>query len=129
VKLRAFAGVPGFLRRSTGPGWALVGDAGFFRDPLTAHGITDAFRDAELLVRAISEGSDEALERYRTVRAEVTRGLMEVTDRIASLEWDMDEVQALHLTLNREMNVGLDLIRTYGAGKGRSPGIASTAAA
>jgi flavin-dependent dehydrogenase len=129
VKLRAFAGVPGFLRRSTGPGWALVGDAGFFRDPLTAHGITDAFRDAELLVRAISEGSEEALERYRTVRAEVTRGLMDVTDRIASLEWDMDEVQALHLTLNREMNVGLDLIRTYGAGKDRSPGIASTAAA
>lgn len=129
VKLRAFAGVPGFLRRSTGPGWALVGDAGFFRDPLTAHGITDAFRDAELLARAISRGSEEALVDYRTVRAEVTRGLMDVTDRIASLEWDMEEVKALHLSLNREMNVGLDLIRTYGAGKGQAPGVASTVAA
>ena len=34
-------------RRAGGPGWALVGDAGYFRDPLTAHGITDALRDAE----------------------------------------------------------------------------------
>ena len=36
-KLRAFAGTPGFLRRSAGPGWALVGDAGYFKDPITAH--------------------------------------------------------------------------------------------
>ena len=32
-----------------GPGWALVGDAGYFKDPITTHGITDALRDAELL--------------------------------------------------------------------------------
>ena len=42
-----FGGDHGFLRQATGPGWALVGDAGYFKDPLTAHGITDAFRDAE----------------------------------------------------------------------------------
>src|SRR5690606_7663674 len=52
-KLRAFAGVPGFLRRAAGPGWALVGDAGYFRDPITAHGITDALRDSELLAQAV----------------------------------------------------------------------------
>ncbi len=129
VKLRAFPGVPGFLRRSTGPGWALVGDAGFFRDPLTAHGITDAFRDAELLARAISDGSEQALADYCTVRAEVTRGLLDVTDRVASLEWDMEEVKALHLTLNREMNLGLELIRAYDAEEGDTPGSPSTAAA
>jgi hypothetical protein len=39
------------LRRATGPGWALVGDAGYFKDPLTAHGITDALRDAEFLTQ------------------------------------------------------------------------------
>jgi flavin-dependent dehydrogenase len=40
---------PNHLRRAYGSGWALVGDAGFHRDPISAHGISDAFRDAELL--------------------------------------------------------------------------------
>ena len=38
---------------ATGPGWALVGDAGYHRDPITGHGISDAFRDAEFLAWAI----------------------------------------------------------------------------
>ena len=49
--LRTFTGQPGHMRRSWGPGWALVGDAGYFKDPLTAHGLTDALRDAELLAQ------------------------------------------------------------------------------
>jgi len=44
--VRAFRGRPGLLRQACGPGWLLVGDAGFFRDPLTSHGISDALRDA-----------------------------------------------------------------------------------
>ena len=51
--LRGFPGQPGWIRASAGPGWALVGDAGYFKDPITAHGITDALRDAELLARAV----------------------------------------------------------------------------
>ena len=47
--LRGWGGVPGHLRQSWGPGWALVGDAGYFKDPITTHGMTDALRDAELL--------------------------------------------------------------------------------
>jgi hypothetical protein len=39
------------MRQAFGPGWALVGDAGYHRDAVTAHGISDAFRDAELLNR------------------------------------------------------------------------------
>src|SRR5690606_6692112 len=54
--VRGFPGVPGFLRRLHGDGWALVGDAGAFRDPLSTHGISDALRDAELLARAIHDG-------------------------------------------------------------------------
>ena len=50
-RLWAFAGRRGFLREACGPGWALVGDAGYFKDPLTAHGMTDA------LVAAASVGS------------------------------------------------------------------------
>ena len=53
--LRGFPGTPGFMRSCGGPGWALVGDAGYYKDPVTAHGLTDALRDAELLVRAVLE--------------------------------------------------------------------------
>ena len=55
--LRGFPGMPARLRRPVGDGWALVGDAGSFKDPLTAHGITDALRDAELLARAVVDGT------------------------------------------------------------------------
>ena len=55
-RLHGWAGVPGFVRRSWGPGWALVGDAGYFKDPITTHGMTDALRDAELLADAIVDG-------------------------------------------------------------------------
>ena len=45
-----------FFRTPFGPGWALVGDAGFHKDPILAQGISDAFRDAELLADAIDAG-------------------------------------------------------------------------
>ena len=63
--LRVFAGRKGFLRQAFGPGWALVGDAGYFKDPLTAHGITDALRDAELLANAAAAGTEARLRRLR----------------------------------------------------------------
>lgn len=99
-RLRGYAGQPGYLRHSWGDGWALVGDAGYFKDPLTAHGITDALRDAELLARAIVErhhGDDahEALARYQQHRDLLSTDLAEVTDQIASYHWDMTEIKAL----------------------------------
>lgn len=103
-RLRAFAGLHGFVRRSAGPGWALVGDAGYFKDPLTAHGITDAFRDAEFLAEAVLSGRDERIQEYPVLRDTMVRSFMEVTDEIASMNWTLDEVQALHRTANREMN-------------------------
>ena len=63
-RLRVFAGRrPGLLRRASGPGWALVGDAGYVKDPITAHGLTDALRDAELLGRAIIAAAGGRLPR------------------------------------------------------------------
>jgi flavin-dependent dehydrogenase len=53
--IHGFPGHPGYLRRPWGPGWALVGDAAYFKDPITAHGISDALRDAELLALAVGE--------------------------------------------------------------------------
>jgi flavin-dependent dehydrogenase len=101
--LNGFAGHTGFFRQSWGPGWALVGDAGYFKDPLTAHGITDALRDAELLADAIASGSTQALARYQSTRDRLATGLFEVTDRIASFAWDMDELKAMHEALAAEM--------------------------
>ena len=45
--------MPNHLRQPSGPGWALVGDAGYHRDAITGYGISDAFRDAELLATAL----------------------------------------------------------------------------
>ena len=67
-----FAGgsVPNFFRKPYGPGWALVGDAGYNKDPITAQGIRDAFRDAELCSAALDEtfnggrSFDDAMSAY-----------------------------------------------------------------
>ena len=61
--VRGAMNLPNIIRRPVGPGWALVGDAGYHRDPITGHGMTDAFRDAELLAGAIDQWlSEEAAE-------------------------------------------------------------------
>jgi flavin-dependent dehydrogenase len=102
--VRGFGGQVGFLKRSTGPGWALVGDAGYFKDPLTAHGITDALRDAELLARAIVRGTAAAFADYETTRHDLSLRLFELTDEIASFVWSDSEVQALHRAFSSEMS-------------------------
>jgi flavin-dependent dehydrogenase len=102
-KLRSFAGVPGMFRPAWGPGWALVGDAGYFKDPITAHGITDAFRDADLLAQAVIEGTDEALARYQATRDDLALGFFEATDHVASFEWDYGSLQRSHRRASEEM--------------------------
>ncbi|MGF1469010.1 MAG: NAD(P)/FAD-dependent oxidoreductase [Sandaracinaceae bacterium] len=101
--LRRFAGRLGHLRRPYGPGWALVGDAGYFRDPITAHGITDALRDAELLARAVASSRTGALASYHEERDALGRELFAITERIASFDWSLDELAALHLDLSGAM--------------------------
>jgi 2-polyprenyl-6-methoxyphenol hydroxylase-like FAD-dependent oxidoreductase len=98
-----FAGTTGYFKQSFGPGWALVGDAGYFKDPITAHGMTDAFRDAELLVNAIQRGGTAALADYQAERDALSLPLFEATDAIASLAWDLATLQEHHLALNRAM--------------------------
>lgn len=93
-RLRRFAGAPGHLRDCAGPGWALVGDAGYFKDPVTAHGITDALIDAHRLADALS-GQDGAA-RYQEARDAHAPAMMALTHRIATLDWSMDELKAMH---------------------------------
>ena len=93
--------LPFWYRKPYGPGWALVGDAGYHKDPITAQGITDAFRDAELLADALDAGFtgarplDQALADYECFRNEETRGLYELTYEFASLAPPTAEQQTL----------------------------------
>ncbi len=86
------ADLPSFFRRPFGPGWALVGDAGYHKDPYLAHGISDAFRDAELLVEAIDAGFsgrqplDGALADYERRRNETVMPIYQLNSRLAELE-------------------------------------------
>jgi 2-polyprenyl-6-methoxyphenol hydroxylase-like FAD-dependent oxidoreductase len=106
---RGYPGQPGWIRVSAGAGWALVGDAGYFKDPITAHGITDSLRDAELLARAVLAapcgGADQlaALGEYERTRDRLSEPLFEVTERIASYEWDLTEVREHLRELSRAM--------------------------
>jgi 2-polyprenyl-6-methoxyphenol hydroxylase-like FAD-dependent oxidoreductase len=56
--VRTMANMHGFFRASAGPGWALVGDAGHFKDPTPGQGIADALRQSEKLAAAISRALD-----------------------------------------------------------------------
>jgi flavin-dependent dehydrogenase len=81
---------PNQLRQAFGPGWALVGDAGYYRDAITAYGISDAFRDAELLASALDQAlasrTEEAtaLAAYQHQRDQALREIFEITCQLAA---------------------------------------------
>jgi 2-polyprenyl-6-methoxyphenol hydroxylase-like FAD-dependent oxidoreductase len=106
----SFSGQTGLMRPSWGPGWALVGDAGCFRDPLTAHGMTDALRDAERLAHAIADGSPEAFADYQRERDAVSRELFELSDQVASFAWDMPAIRRLNEELAKQMSAEVKMI-------------------
>jgi 2-polyprenyl-6-methoxyphenol hydroxylase-like FAD-dependent oxidoreductase len=89
-----FAGtgfLPNHFRKPYGEGWALVGDAGYVKDPVTAQGITNGFSHAELLAEALDEGLSgrrvltEALSDYERRRNAEVLPMFEHTCRLASL--------------------------------------------
>jgi 2-polyprenyl-6-methoxyphenol hydroxylase-like FAD-dependent oxidoreductase len=120
-RLRGFGGARSYLRQCHGPGWALVGDAGYFKDPITAHGITDALRDAELLARAVAIGGTSAFKTYQDERDALSLPFLHVTDSIASFSWTLDEVKDLHLQLSAVMKAET----AYLEGLSRSPSLAA----
>jgi flavin-dependent dehydrogenase len=119
--LCVFAGRKGFLRQAFGPGWALVGDAGYFKDPLTAHGITDALRDAELLAHAAATGTEAGFADYALTRDALSIPLFEASDAIAALDWDLDQIKALHQTLNLAMKREVEHLVSLGEGAATLP--------
>jgi flavin-dependent dehydrogenase len=107
-RFHGFPGVPGFMRQPHGAGWALVGDSSHFKDPLSAHGITDALRDAEFLAEAVASAGRglserEALVTYGQVRDRLSMRLHEATDALATYQWDLSEVRELLLAMSKSM--------------------------
>ena len=97
--------IPYHIRRPYGPGWALVGDAGYQKDPCTASGITDAFRSAEWLAQAIDDGfsgrqpMEQALAKYEETRNQSEMPYFELTTQLAALAPPPKEVQDLLFAL------------------------------
>ena len=95
------AELPGYFRKPFGPGWALVGDAGYHKNPITAMGINDAFRDAELVAGALDEAFtgrrsfEEGMSDYQQTRDRETMPVYEFTDEFATLEPPPPEMQQL----------------------------------
>jgi flavin-dependent dehydrogenase len=114
--IHGWGGMPGYLRQSWGPGWALVGDAGYFKDPITTHGMTDALRDAELLAAAIVDstvGASEAVafERYQATRDRLSSQLFLATEDVARYDWDLVGVEARLRRVSAAMSDEVDYLQ------------------
>lgn len=108
--------LPGFFRESAGRGWALIGDAGHFKDPTLGQGISDALRQSEVLterLRGVDVTDPEAVDR-------VTRDWARWRDRDAAamywLGWDFaraGEIGDLELSLLRKISESPVLRRMF----------------
>ncbi|MFE5484398.1 NAD(P)/FAD-dependent oxidoreductase [Streptomyces sp. NPDC056527] len=100
--------VPNYFRTPYGPGWALVGDAGYLKDFITAQGIQDAFQDAELCARAVDETLtgqrpfEEAMRDYQEARDERVREIYEFTADFACLDPPTPEMRRMFGAIARQ---------------------------
>ena len=91
--------------------WVFVADAGYNKDFITAQGISDAFRDAELCAAALDQAFsgtrrfENALVEYQSTRDAHVRAMYELTADFASSEPASAELQqvlaAVHGTRRR----------------------------
>lgn len=118
------AGVPNGFRTPHGPGWALVGDAGYVKDPITAQGISDAFIDAQSLADALDSGWSgrrslaEALADHAARRDQRVKPLHDFTCELATLAPPSPEMQQLFAALHRNQDATNQF---YSAITGSSP--------
>ena len=114
--VRSVPPAPGRLRVPYGPGWALVGDAGYWEDPQSTHGMTAALRDAELLTRAVlaaprpGRAQTEALAGYAAQRDALALPMLRVVERIAAHDWDLPAVRELLMALSSTMVDEVELL-------------------
>jgi 2-polyprenyl-6-methoxyphenol hydroxylase-like FAD-dependent oxidoreductase len=115
--VRHVRGAPGHLRTPYGPGWALVGDAGYWKDPLSAHGMTAGMRDAELLARAVLQAprpgraQTDALADYATQRDALSLPMLRVVEQVAAHDWTMPEIRELLMQMMSTMVDEVELLQ------------------
>jgi 2-polyprenyl-6-methoxyphenol hydroxylase-like FAD-dependent oxidoreductase len=99
------AGVANYFRQPYGPGWALVGDAGYDKDPITAQGISDAFIDADALATALDEGWSgrrrlgDVMAEYHSTRDRRAKPMYDFTCQLATLDPPAPPLAALFAAL------------------------------
>jgi flavin-dependent dehydrogenase len=88
-RIMGWSGYTSYYRKPYGPGWALVGDAGYLKDPTLGQGINDCFRDAEYLAEALDAGwsgrqdMEAALAEYQKKRDTETGPVYALNDLIS----------------------------------------------
>jgi flavin-dependent dehydrogenase len=113
--------LPGFLRQAWGPGWALVGDAGYTKDPISAHGISDALRDAELCARAVDQAlnrpddASEAMSEYQRVRDQFSIGMFRHSEALARYRWEADEASVRMRAMSEEVRAECGMLESLGS--------------
>ncbi|MBA2540737.1 MAG: NAD(P)/FAD-dependent oxidoreductase [Deltaproteobacteria bacterium] len=113
---------PNAFRKPFGPGWALVGDAGYIKDPITAQGILDAFRDAELLAGGLDQvfsgasTCDDAMAHYQATRDAIAMPMYELTAQIASMAPPPPEFQQLLGAVSHNQRASDDFCRVNAGG-------------
>ncbi len=104
------AAVPNYFRKPYGPGWALVGDAGYNRDFITGQGMMDAFLDAELCAAAFDKALsgpqrfDAAMSEYQRTRDARVKAMYEFTCNLATLEPPPPQMQLLFAAVHRDQS-------------------------
>lgn len=114
-----FAGVPvpNYFRKPYGPGWALVGDAGYNRDFITGQGIMDAFHDAELCVDALDKSFSgarpfvDAMDEYQRTRDARVKPMYDFTCQLATLDPPTPEMQQLFSAIHGNQKAMDDFAR------------------
>ena len=113
----AGAAVPNYFRKPYGPGWALVGDAGYNRDFITGQGIMDAFHDAELCAAALDRAFsgtrpfEAAMSEYQRTRDARVKAMYDFTCQLATLEPPPPEMQQLFAAIHGNQKAMDDFAR------------------
>jgi flavin-dependent dehydrogenase len=116
----AGAAVRGFFRKPYGAGWALVGDAGYNKDFITAHGIHDSFRDAEVCASALDDALtgrrsfDDAMGEYQRRRDEHAVPMYEFTSELATLAPPSPELEQVLDAVSRSQEAMDGFARVIG---------------
>jgi 2-polyprenyl-6-methoxyphenol hydroxylase-like FAD-dependent oxidoreductase len=109
-RVKAFRGAPGRVRKAFGPGWILIGDAGFFRDPLTSHGISDALRDAEGAATAIVSDHPTGFNQFQDERDGVALPILSATDAVSAFDWSLADLPERHKRFSEAMKAEVAIL-------------------